>query len=144
MHHCDFFVQCTGRFIHLNLIAFLIRKARKAKVPSGVVAPCLDLGCQNVSFFRKVLTFYDQACATASDQNCSLRPPRLRCTVRLRPLVSLCFSRMSPADARLNGSFDSGRYFFSSALKCIFLIQKLAFEKRYGLSQTSFQPYHSH
>ncbi len=87
MHHCDSFVRGTGRFIHVNLIAYLIRKERKAQVPKGVVAPCLDLGRQNFSFlFREVLTFCDKACATATVENCSQRPPRLGCTIKLRQI----------------------------------------------------------
>ena len=82
MHHSGFLVRSTGRFIHLILKTYLIRKGRKAQVPWGVVAPCLDLGYQNFLFSATVLTTYDQPRATATDQNCSLRPPRIRCTIK--------------------------------------------------------------
>ena len=86
MHHSDFLVRSTGRFIHLILKTYLIRKGRKAQVRWGVVALCLDLGYQNFLFSGPIfigLTTYDQACATATDQNCCLRPPRIRCTIKL-------------------------------------------------------------
>ena len=85
MHHSDFLARSTGRFIHLILKTYLIRKGRKAQVPWGVVAPCLDLGYQNFLFSGPIfigLTTYDQASATATDQNCCLRPPRIRCTIK--------------------------------------------------------------
>jgi hypothetical protein len=82
MHHSDFLVRSTGRFIHLILKTYLIRKGRKAQVPWGVVAPCLDLEYQNF-LFPEGSDYHDQACATATDQNCSLRPPRIRCTTKL-------------------------------------------------------------
>ena len=53
MHHSNVLVRSTGRFIHLILKTYLIRKGRKALVTWGVVAPCLDLKCQNFLFSGK-------------------------------------------------------------------------------------------
>ena len=49
--HCGFFVWGTVRFVHLNLIAYLILKAHEAQGSSGVVARGLDEGYQNLLCF---------------------------------------------------------------------------------------------
>ncbi len=75
-----------SRCIHLNLIVPDKQRTQSAG-PIGCSRALLGFRVSELFFFfRKVLTYYDQACVTASDQNCSLRSPRLRCTIKLRQM----------------------------------------------------------
>ena len=83
MHHCDFLVRSTGRFIHLILENVPNSQRPQSAGPMGRSRALLGFRVSELSFFRKVQTTFDQACATATDQNCCLRPPRIRCTIKL-------------------------------------------------------------